>query len=54
MEKLDEVINELNILGNMLWNQFGTDSYEIRCFLHDTKEKLIDVKENHYTNTLTK
>ena len=36
--KTDEILERLDTLGKMLYEKFGTDSYEARCYLHDTKE----------------
>lgn len=52
MEELDEIIDELAILGNVLFNKFGTDSYDIRCYLHDIKEQLIEVNKDLYAKRI--
>jgi hypothetical protein len=36
--KIQEILERLDILGKMMYEKFGTDSYEARCYLHDTKE----------------
>jgi len=36
--KTDEILERLDTLGKMLYEKCGTDSYEARCYLHDTKE----------------
>lgn len=35
-----EIIKELDELGNVLYNKFGTDSYLERCTIHDLKTKI--------------
>ena len=42
---MEDIIKELDSIGNELYNKFGTDSYNERCRLHDVKEKL--KKLNH-------
>ena len=37
---MNEIIEELEQIGTELFSKYGTDSYAIRCQLHDTKEKL--------------
>tara|TARA_R100000541_G_scaffold32037_1_gene40833 strand:- start:681 stop:932 length:252 start_codon:yes stop_codon:yes gene_type:complete len=36
----EEIIKELDELGNVLYNKFGTDSYLERCTIHDLKTKI--------------
>ena len=36
--KTQEILERLDTLGNMMYEKFGTDSYEARCYLYDTKE----------------
>lgn len=36
----DEIIKELDKLGNTLYSKFGTDSYLERCTIHDLKTKI--------------
>ena len=36
----EEIVKELDELGNVLYNKFGTDSYLERCTIHDLKAKI--------------
>ena len=36
----EEIVKELDELGNVLYNKFGTDSYLERCTIHDLKTKI--------------
>ena len=36
----EEIVKELDKLGNVLYNKFGTDSYLERCTIHDLKAKI--------------
>ncbi len=40
MTKQEGLIKELDELGNVLYNKFGTDSYLERCTIHDLKTKI--------------
>jgi hypothetical protein len=40
MTELESILKNLNKIGTELYNKFGTDSYNIRCELHDIKEQL--------------
>ena len=51
----EEIVKELDKLGNVLYNKFGTDSYLERCTIHDLKAKIkvliiADVVESFYCN----
>lgn len=46
MEELDKIIKDLELIGSEIFNKFGTESYNIRCELHDIKEKLRKIKKN--------
>ena len=45
--KKDKILEMLDELGRMLNVKFGTESYEIRCYLHDIKDF---VKKEDLTN----
>jgi len=49
MTELESILKNLNKIGTELYNKFGTDSYNIRCELHDIKEQL---KAINYTPCL--
>lgn len=49
MTELESIVKNLDKIGNELYNKFGTDSYNIRCELHDIKEQLKAI--NITTNT---
>ena len=40
MTKQEGLVKELDELGNVLYNKFGTDSYLERCTIHDLKTKI--------------
>lgn len=40
MTELELIVKDLDKIGNELYNKFGTDSYNIRCELHDIKDQL--------------
>jgi len=50
----EEIIKELDELGNVLYNKFGTDGYLERCTIHDLKTKIkaltIPVVSNSYSD----
>ena len=37
---MEDIIKELESIGKKLFQDFETDSYEIRCKLYDIREKL--------------
>ena len=40
MTELELIVKNLDKIGTELYSKFGTDSYNIRCELHDIKEQL--------------
>ena len=36
----EEIVKELDELGNVLYNKFGGDSFLERCTIHDLKAKI--------------
>lgn len=40
MTELELILKNLDKIGTELYNKFGTDSYNIRCELHDIKDQL--------------
>ena len=40
MTELEIIVKNLDKIGTELYNKFGTDSYNIRCELHDIKDQL--------------
>ena len=40
MTPKEKIIKELDELGNVLYNKFGTDSCLERCTIHDLKTKI--------------
>ena len=40
MTELELIVKNLDKIGTELYNKFGTDSYDIRCELHDIKDQL--------------
>jgi len=51
MTKQEGLIKELDDLGNILYNKFGTDSYLERCTIHDLKAK---IKAINFTDSCEK
>ena len=51
MEKIDELIEELNSIGIDLFNKMGSDSYSQRCRIYDVRKDLetlkAELKEQH-------
>ena len=52
MKELESIVKNLNKIGNELYNKFGTDSYNIRCELHDIKEQVKAINYTHSCETL--
>ena len=50
----EEILERLDTLGKMLYEKCGTDSYEARCYLYDTKEMIKEVKENDSLHSVSK
>ena len=50
MTELELIVKNLDKIGTELYNKFGTDSYDIRCELHDIKDQL---KAINYTRCCT-
>lgn len=44
-DDLEEIAFKLTEIGKELNRKFGTDSYEVRCELHDIREKLIKLSQ---------
>ena len=40
MTELELIVKNLDKIGTELYNKFGTESYDIRCELHDIKDQL--------------
>ena len=34
------ILNQLELIGDELFRKFGTESYELRCIIHDLKPKI--------------
>ena len=34
------ILNQLELIGDELFRKFGTESYELRCMVHDLKPKI--------------
>jgi len=47
MTELELIVKNLDKIGTELYNKFGTDSYNIRCELHDIKDQLKAINYSH-------
>lgn len=47
MTALESILKNLDKIVNELYNEFGTDIYNIRCELHDIKEELKAINYTH-------
>jgi hypothetical protein len=44
-DDLEEIAFKLTEIGKELNRKFGTDSYQVRCELHDIREELIKLSQ---------
>lgn len=52
MIKQEGLIKELDELGKVLYNKFGTDSYLERCTIHDLKDKIETLISHNVSNCI--
>lgn len=45
MKNLEELVKELVGISGELFEKYGTDSYAIRCKIHDIKDKIDNLSE---------